>query len=275
MATFDIALAQIPVAEGSHQENLARVRAHVEEHGPRNDLVIFPEACLSGFSRPDEVYASAEPLDGPTVSGLCALARRVGTSILIGLAERAGGAYYNTAVLIGPEGVVLSYRKTHLWMADRPIFRAGDALRVAPWRGVNVGLLICYDIEFPEPARALARMGADLILVCNANMAPYGMTHVRAASARAQENQVFLAMANRVGRGRDDEFTGLSMVVAPTGEPLLQLGSEATVASARIDTAGIGASRAAFEYLRDCRAPAGGGPVAMGAGARELQLAAA
>jgi len=272
MTILDIALAQIPVKEGAVRENLNRVHALVEEHGPRNDLILFPETCLSGFSRRDEVHDSAEGLDGPTISGLCALTRRLDTSILLGLAERTEAGVYNTAVLIGPQGVVTSYRKTQLWKADRPIFLPGNTLRVVPWNGVRVGLLICYDIEFPEPARALAGMGAELILVANSNMKPYGPTHARAAAARAQENQVFLAMANRVGAGRDDEFAGMSMVIGPDGEALRALNDQTAVSSVRIDTDAVAASRVAYHYLADCRPLGGAETVTLSNGTRELRL---
>ncbi len=272
MTILNIALAQFPVREGAPRENLNRVHALVEEHGPRNDLILFPETCLSGFSRRDEVHASAEPLEGPTVDGLCSLTRRLNTTILLGLAERAEAGVYNTAVLIGPQGVVTSYRKTQLWKGDRQIFLPGNTLRVVPWRGIVVGLLIGYDIEFPEPARALAGMGAQLLLVANGNMRPYGPTHVRAASARAQENQVFLAMANRVGTGRDHEFAGTSMVVAPTGAPLRQLDEQTAVVSVPIDTAAVAASRADYDYLRDCRPLASAERVTLSNGVRELRL---
>jgi (R)-amidase len=95
---------------------------------------------------------------------------------------------------------------------------------------------------------------------------------VRAASARAQENQVFLAMANRVGTGRDHEFAGTSMVVAPTGAPLRQLDEQTAVVSVPIDTAAVAASRADYDYLRDCRPLASAEHVTLSNGVRELRL---
>jgi (R)-amidase len=115
-------------------------------------------------------------------------------------------------------------------------------------------------------------MGAELILVANSNMKPYGPTHARAASARAQENQVFLAMANRVGTGRDDEFAGMSMVIGPDGEALRALNDQTAVSSVRIDTDEVAASRVAYHYLADCRPLGGAETVTLSNGTRELRL---
>jgi (R)-amidase len=271
VSVIDVALCQMAVSEGRLEENRERVFRILEAHGPAHDLLIMPETCLSGFSRREEVEQSAEPLDGPTVRALCAACARLDTSLVLGIAERAPEGLYNTALLIGPDGLVGSYRKTHLWVGDRGKFLAGDTLRVLPWKGLCVGLLICFDIEFPEPARALARMGAELILVANSNMHPYGPVHVRAACARAQENQVFVAMANRTGPGRDDLFVGESIVVAPSGEPLLRLDQREAVASIRIDPALVAASRAGLLYLEG-RRDVLGAPQAMPDGSREVRL---
>jgi (R)-amidase len=275
MSTMDIALCQIPVAEGNAAENRARILAIVDRHGPAHDLIVLPETCLSGFARRSDVLAAAEPLHGPTIAALCERCARLETSVVMGFAELADDGLYNTSVLIGPQGLVGSYRKTHLWRSDRGIFRAGDVLRVFPWNRTYVGLLVCYDIEFPEPARTLARLGADLIVVVNGNMDPYGPVHARAASARAQENQVFVAMANRIGQGRDAVFAGDSALVGPTGEMLLRLDRRETVGSVRIDLSEIAASRSAYSYLRDRRDTLPGGPQHLPDGVRQMALAPA
>jgi len=272
MSTLTLGLVQMPVNEGGFAQNLERIHRTIDQHGPAHDLLLFPETSLSGFARREDVYSTAEPLDGPVVRGLIASARKSNTSVMVGLAERTPQAYYNASVLLGPQGLVASYRKTHLWIAERKLFRAGDALQVVPWKGIRVGMLICYDIEFPEPARALAHMGADLIIVANSNMQPYGPTHVRAASARAQENQVFVAMANRVGQGLRDHFAGQSIVVAPNGEPLLCMDEQEGFATVRIDLGLLASSRKPYAYLDDRRVPATGEPATLADGTRRLLL---
>ncbi len=100
------------------------------------------------------------------------VARERNVSVAIGIAEADAGRYYNTTLLIAPDGIALKYRKTHLWASDRGIFTPGDRYATALWNGIRVGLLVCFDIEFPESARALGQLGAELIIVTNGNMDP-------------------------------------------------------------------------------------------------------
>ncbi|MBN0038359.1 carbon-nitrogen hydrolase, partial [Pseudomonas aeruginosa] len=95
------------------------------------------------------------------------------------------------------------YRKTHLWVSEPGLVLPGDRFATLQWRGGRIGLLICYDSEFPESARALAELGAELILVSDGNMEPFGHVHRTSIAARAQENQVFAVVVNRVGEGED------------------------------------------------------------------------
>ncbi len=122
-------------------------------------------------------------------------------AVVLGMAENDAGTFYNTSLLVTPDGVAMHYRKTHLWPSERDLFQPGDRYTTALWKGVHIGLLICYDIEFPESARALGQLGAELIAVTNGNMDPYGPVHRTAIMARAQENQAFAVMVNRVGPG--------------------------------------------------------------------------
>jgi (R)-amidase len=277
MTLLTLGLVQMAVEDGCFAANLDRVRRAIEIHGPSHDLLLFPETCLTGFSSREDVLAAAEPLDGPIVAELCTLAKRWNTSLCVGLAERTSAGIYNASVLIDPTGLVMSYRKTHLWIGDRGIFLPGDELRVCRWQDISVGLLICYDVEFPEPSRALAALGADLILVTNGNMEPHAPTHRRAFSVRAQENQVFVACTNRVGSGGNDVFVGESAVIAPSGAVVLRLDRTETVGTARIDTNEIASCRSLYRYLDDRRelasnlpalSPTGGGMIALGPIAR-------
>jgi (R)-amidase len=272
MSVIDIAIAQMAVDEGNYSANFDRMCGIIEQCGSAHDLILFPETCLSGFASREHVHATAEPLNGPTVGTIRHLARRLDTTVALGLAERGEEGIYNTMIMVGPEGLIASYRKSHLWSSDRGIFLPGDELRVIPWGGWNVGLLICYDIEFPEPARALARLGATLILVSNGNMSPYGATHFRAACARAQENQIYVVMANRVGQGQWDYFVGESMAIAPSGEPIAHLDDQARVTTARLDTDKVAASRLPYHYLKDSRLLDDRSPLSLATGGQELRL---
>jgi (R)-amidase len=141
-----------------------------------------------------------------------------------------------------------------LWASDDGVFTPGDRFEVCRWNGLTVGLLICFDIEFPETARALARLGAELLIVTNGNMDPYGPVHQRAIAARAMENQVFALMANRCGSGDQQlTFPGESALINPYGEIVQRAGAEAIQLSVELDLTQVAASRTNYRYLHDAR----------------------
>ena len=253
MSKLKIALGQMRIDDGRAPDNLQRIEAIIEEAGPSHDLIVLPETATSGFADRASVAAVAEPLTGPTVERLGALAARHSCVIAIGLPERSGDDLFNTAAVIGPGGLLMAYRKTHLWRDDLAIFRPGSEVAVADAGGYRLGALICYDVEFPEPARLAAARGADVIALCNGNMDPYGEVHRRAVAVRAQENQLFLAVANRVGDGKGMRFAGGSMVAGPDGGTLLEMGTEEGIGSVEIDLDRVGLSRRDYCYLDERR----------------------
>jgi (R)-amidase len=248
MTMLRLAVAQPTLADGDREANLARIRALVAVHGDAHDILVLPETCTSGFASREDVERLAEPPDGPTLQELRTLAARHDLLIAAGLAERSADGLYNSQFLVDGTGIVGHYRKTHLWLGDHDKFRPGQWLRTCDWRGMRLGQLICFDIEFPDAARALADAGAELILVSNGNMAPYAHVHHTAALARAQDHQVFVAMANRTGPGRVEHFAGGSIVVDPWGRALAEAGTGSCVLSVTIETAAIAEARAAYHY---------------------------
>jgi len=220
-------------------------------------LIVFPETTLSGFPTRENIAAIAQPLDGHALTTVRGAARSAGVAIAVGLAERDGAKFYNTTVLIDAAGdIALRYRKTHLWSSDQGVFTPGDRFEVCSWSGLTVGLLICYDIEFPESARALARLGAQLLIVTNGNMDPYGPVHRRAIAARAMENQMFALMTNRCGPGAQQmNFPGQSAVVDPSGDILVEAGGAETQLAVQLDLSRLESSRQHFQYLHDARVP--------------------
>ncbi|GEK47693.1 hypothetical protein HPA02_19760 [Bisbaumannia pacifica] len=256
---MQITLAQLAGREGDIDHNLSRALECLQRHGAPGSLMIFPETHLTGFAEPGHVTDRALTLDGPELGALIDASRERDTALAIGLLERDGERVFNTTVLITPErGLTLRYRKTHLWPDERDLVTPGDDLSCAEWRGRRLGLLICYDLEFPEPARALAQMGTDLLVVTNGNMDPYGPVHARAAQARAQENQCFLAMTNRVGEGAGLRFAGESALVAPCGEVRFRAGRAEGVTRLTLDETELTAARRDYHYLRDRRLPLAG-----------------
>lgn len=218
-------------------------------------LVVFPETTLSGFPTRENVTSIAQPIDGPGLGRVRDAARRAAVAVAVGFAERQGERYYNTTVLIDAAGeILLRYRKTHLWASDDGVFTPGDRFEVCRWNGLSVGLLICYDIEFPETARALARLGAELLIVSNGNMDPYGPVHRRAIAARAMENQVFALMANRCGAGDQQlTFPGQSALINPYGEIVRGTEGEPIQLPVQLDLTQLAASRSHYRYLQEAR----------------------
>jgi N-carbamoylputrescine amidase len=131
------------------------------------DFVVFPEMVVPGYvADARRLFSLAEPIDGPTVRSWTALAQEAGGYVCGGFCEREDEALHNTAVLVGPEGLLLHYRKLHRFENEKVAFRPGDkGLPVAHTRFGTVGICVCYDLRFLEVVRALALKGAGLILV--------------------------------------------------------------------------------------------------------------
>ena len=197
----------------------------------RVEVLVTPEMFTSGYAITlGEVLRFAEDAGGPTETAVAEIARRHGLAVVFGHPERAGdGAAYNAATLIGPDGVVRGrHRKVHLWGdVDRGQFTANPARPTAfGFGGTRAGLLICYDVEFPESVRALAVDGAKIVLVPTAN--PTGAEQVQEIliRARACENDCSVVYANYCGCDDVFEYNGLSMICGPRGQVLAQAGTD-------------------------------------------------
>jgi predicted amidohydrolase len=193
------------------------------------DLVVFPECALTGylFESLEEGMAVAETFPGALTTSLAQLAREHGLHLIAGLLERSGDVLYNSAVLVGPEGHIGTYRKTHTLCLgiDRFATQGDIPYTVYDLPFGRIGILICYDLRFPEAARTLALAGAQLIVLpTNWPQSSTIMPEVFARS-RAAENRVYLAAADRVGSERGEWFLGRSVIVSPTGDILREAGS--------------------------------------------------
>ncbi len=259
MKPLRIRLIQSSLCDGALRDNLAKALAHIAAARAQADLVVFSETYLQGFPTPDNVGLLAEPVDGASIRAVRDAARAAQVAVAIGCAERDGTRCFNTALLIDEQGEIrLHYRKTHLYESDLGVFDAGDAFPVCTWRGIPVGLLICFDLEFPETVRALARRGAHLILILDGMMHPHGSVHRQMIPVRALENQLFVAMANRVGAGERYTFSGTSLVAAPDGSCLATAPEDReAVVDALIDLDDVARARSAFSYLDLAAVPPG------------------
>lgn len=214
------------------QENVAAtLRQIAEAAGNGARLIVLPELASTGYSfdTRDEAFAHAEPVpEGPTCSEWIRAAAEHDVYIVAGIAESEGVKLYDTAVLIGPEGYIGRYRKTHLWNREKLIFTPGSEYPVFETRIGRIGLLVCWDIWFPEVARILTAQGADVI--CSVNnwvwtppplfddagncMASYltmGASHA---------NSVPIVAADRVGEERGGKFLGCSLITGVNGWPI-------------------------------------------------------
>ena len=253
-----IALLQGPAGSGGVAENLALLKTTARDAAAAGArLLVTPEMFLTGYAIGAEtVRRLAEPGDGPSAREVARIARSIGLAVLYGWPELHDGSVYNAATLVDRDGHRLStYRKTHLYGdVDTSSFQPGNGdFATVALDDVQVGLLICYDIEFPETVRSLALAGADLVVVPTALMLPYDVVARTLVPARAYENQVYVAYVNRTGHEADLEYCGLSCLVAPNGSDLVRAGAGEQVVYADLDLATLRASRVENSHLRDRR----------------------
>ena len=255
---------RIAVFQGAPQPldlsgNLQRLHQQTLKAAERGaQLLVCPEMFLTGYNiGRDAVQRLAEAADGASAQAVAQLCRTQGIAVVYGYPERAAdGQVYNSVQLIDAQGQRLgNYRKTHLFgELDRQQFSAGDApcplITLNDWK---VGLLICYDIEFPENARQLALAGAELIVVPTANMAPYDFICQVTVRARAQENQCYLVYANYCGNEGEIEYCGQSSIVAPDGSWLALGDREPSLLLADLEREQVREGREAYPYLSDLR----------------------
>ncbi|MBU7600012.1 carbon-nitrogen hydrolase family protein [Streptomyces sp. P38-E01] len=258
MTALRIALYQGPggVPESRSEALEALERAAESAAAAGAALLVTPELSLTGYALGERVRALAEPADGPAARALSAVAARHRIALVHGYPELDGDSVYNSAQLIGGDGTPLAnYRKTHLFGDfEKSAFVPGSEPVVqTELAGVRVGLLICYDVEFPEAVRAHALAGTELLLVPTALMRPYEFVPQTLIPARAWENQLYVAYANRYGTEGDLTFAGLSALAAPDGTVRARAGAGEDLVVADIDLALLAAARAENTHLTDRR----------------------
>ncbi|MEW2559824.1 MULTISPECIES: carbon-nitrogen hydrolase family protein [Streptomyces] len=219
-------------------------------------LLAAPEMFLTGYAIGDDIARLAEEADGEGADAVAEIAVRHGLAVAYGYPERSGDTVFNSAQLISADGTRLAnYRKTHLFGCfERDHFTPGEQPVVqAELGGLRVGLMICYDVEFPENVRAHALAGTDLLLVPTAQMHPFQFVAESLVPVRAWENQMYVAYVNRVGQEGEFDFVGLSVLAGPDGVARARAGRGADLVLADVDPAFLAASREANPYLEDRR----------------------
>lgn len=209
---------------GEKDKNLAHVAAAVK--GADVDILVLPEFFATGYqfvTSAEVSELSEEVPGGETTRFLAELSRDAGMHIVAGLPERAGGKYYNSAVITGPSGVIGLYRKSHLFFEEKLFFTSGDTgFKVWDTAIGRIGIMICFDWFFPESMRTLAIAGAEVIAHPSNLVLPYCP---QAMPIRCLENKVFSITANRIGvearkEGKPLTFIGRSLIASPEGSVL-------------------------------------------------------
>ena len=227
---INIALAQMHCKLGNKQANIEKMEKYAKKaKEKKTQAVIFPELSVTGYVTRDLIYELAEPVPGPTVHVLEKIAKKQDLFIAFGIiekSEKADSVLFNTAVLVGPEGYIGKYRKTHLpthsVFEEKRYFRPGYEVTTFNTKIGRIGLIICYDIFFPELARALRLQGAQLIICISASPAARSKFFEVLTVARAIENNAFLAYVNLVGIEDGLQFWGGSRLIDASGNILAQ-----------------------------------------------------
>jgi len=195
------------------------------------DMLVLPELFLPGYA-----HAVANPVGPDLCAEVAALCQAHGVALTLGIDEQAESGRSNTAMSFDAAGTELArYRKIQLFgPGESAAFQPGDAYVTFDYKGVRFGLLICYDVEFPEHVRALAARGAQVILVPTANMMPYVNVNQVLVPARACENALTIVYANYCGSERDLDYVGSSVIAGPDGYPLAIKGTGAGLAVAEL-----------------------------------------
>jgi predicted amidohydrolase len=241
MPLWKIAAVQMDCRLADRAYNLEALTALLQETaraGAR--LTVFPECALCGYCYESkaEAWPHAEPVPGPSTQALAAECEKLGVWAVFGLLEQSGSDLFNSCVLLGPAGIAGTYRKVHLPFigVDRFTTPGDRPFAVHDLSGLKIGINICYDGGFPEAARCLMLLGADLV-VLPTNWPPGAASTVKyLIQARAVENNIYYAAVDRVGRERGFHFIGQSRIVDITGEFLAMTQSdEPTILYADID----------------------------------------
>ena len=233
MSLLKIAGVQMDVKIADPTANVALMKQHLQSTTAAGAAItIFPECALTGycFESFEEAYEVSESIaDGPSIESMMSACREIGTHAIFGFLERDGKQIFNSALCVGPEGVIAKYRKVHLPTLGVDNFTTpgeeGNSVFDLPLLGeaadpIRVGINICYDCSFPEAARVLMLQGADLI-VLPTNWPPgSGLVADVIPNARALENNVYFAAVNRIGNERGFDFIGKSKICDPLGREL-------------------------------------------------------
>jgi len=244
-----ISLAQMNIVLGDKEKNLQKGMDLIGEAADRgSDVIVFPELWTTGYVR--NIRELTEPFDGETIDILIKKAKEENMKIFGTVAEKADD-YYNTMHFISPKGLEAIYRKIHLFslMNEERFFAPGNKIGL---KG-NIGMMICYDLRFPELSRKLTLNGAEIFIV-SAEWPYPRIEHWRTLlRARAIDNQVYVIGCNRVGKDSKFEYFGHSSVIDPWGRRIIEGEEEESLLTCEINLSSVKAVRKQFPVLKDMK----------------------
>lgn len=253
-----IVLGQVQPELGDRDENLGKIEGVISDG--ECDLAVFCELFLTGYTNRDDFPRLAEDLSGPSVTRLKEMAEEHGTHIVLGMPEMdpETRGVYNSSVLVTPSGKAHAYRKLHLAnfgpFEESMHFGRGSRLEVFDTEIGRIGLLICFDIFFPELSRFYALSGADLIVASSASPSTSKTYFQKVIPARAIENALFFVYSNLVGTERSMVFFGGSTVIGPRGdEKAVAKEYEEDVVGCEVDLRELEKARQHRPSVRDTR----------------------
>lgn len=256
---FEIALVQSKFA--SHDSfNIQKmkdlVHATKKEH-PKVQVILFPELCTTGYFLEERLETVADNVLGAHYEILSKAASEHNVYLCYGYVERgADGRLYNSIIFIHPNGTCIgNYRKIHLTPMERKFFTPGSDMVIVSTDLGNFALMICWDLAFPEMARAMALRDADVILAPSAWESPYQDAFILFGQARAIDNTVFLAACNHLGQSSNLDFFGQSSIYGPNGSTLIHAASTEAIITYQINLAERESLQSSFFTMLNERRP--------------------
>ena len=252
---FKAGVVQFDVQKGQVQANLDTILSCLKSLASEGvSLAILPEMFSSSFDN-ENLSQHAKKTQG-VIEQLCAFAKQKYMAIAGSLPEQENGKIYNTMIFIDTDGMIKAkYKKLHLFRltGEDRFYTAGDEIKIVDTSLGRVGLMICYDLRFPELARSLSLQGAQMILVPAQWPRPRENHWQTLLKARAIENQLFMIGSNRTGTDDSLAFPGMSMIVDPLGNILSDAGEKQGICVADIDMELVQKTRASIPCMTDRR----------------------
>ncbi|UWQ90610.1 carbon-nitrogen hydrolase family protein [Rhodobacteraceae bacterium M382] len=253
-ASLNLAVAQSPGELTGAAARLAWLRDLLAGQEVRPlDLLVLPELFQCGYNIGEGLSDAVQPPDGPFAKAVAELAHRHGLAILYGYAERQGEHLFNSAICFDAAGQVVGHHRKLLLPPgfEGDHFEPGAECTVFELNGVQIAILVCYDVEFPENLRHVAMQGAHLVVVPTALGAQWGVVSQRVVPTRAFENGVYVAYANHCGRENGLDYFGGSCIAAPDGSDLARAGEDPGLICALIETETVGRAQSRLPYHKD------------------------